>query len=38
MRFLTIYADMEKEENLKQENITDETLNENNEADQKSER
>ena len=36
MRFLTIYADMEKEENLKQENITDETLNENNEADQKS--
>ena len=36
MRFLTIYADMEKEENLKQENITDETLNENNETDQKS--
>ena len=36
MRFLTIYADMEKEENLKQENTTDETLNENNEADQKS--
>ena len=27
---------MEKEENLKQENTTDETLNENNEADQKS--
>ena len=33
MRFLTIYALMEKEESLKQEDTTSETLNENNQAD-----
>ena len=36
MRFLTIYADMEKEENLNQDNIETETSNENSETDNKS--